>query len=64
MGHFARTQGFLIQRQPYKLLLVSTGNIKNEELETLFLRNLERIVEAFSIYGFIELDRTTLTFHI
>ena len=55
---------YLIQRQPYKLLLVSTGNIKNEELETLFLRNLERIVEAFSTYGFIELDRTTLTFHL
>jgi predicted nuclease of predicted toxin-antitoxin system len=45
-------------------LYISTGNIKNEELETLLLRNLERIVEAFSIYGFIELDRTTLTFHM
>ena len=27
---------FLTIRQPYKLLLVSTGNIKNSQLETLF----------------------------
>ena len=28
---------FLLQRRPWKLLLVSTGNITNAELEALFL---------------------------
>ena len=27
---------FLLRRQPYKLLLVATGNISNRELEQLF----------------------------
>ena len=54
---------FLVHRQPYKLLLVSTGNIKNSDLEHLFLRNIEQIAEAFSRYDFIEMDWTTLTFH-
>ena len=55
---------FLIHRQPYKLLLVSTGNIRNVELEFLFYQNIEHIVEAFDRYDFIEIDRTTLTCHV
>jgi len=31
---------FVLRHQPYKLLLVSTGNISNEELEQLFRNNL------------------------
>ena len=54
---------FMIARIPYKLLLVSTGNIKNSELEPLFLQNIEQIVEAFATYDFIELDRTLIIFH-
>ena len=33
---------FHLHHQPYKLLLVSTGNIRNLELETLFLANIEK----------------------
>ena len=54
---------FLLHQQPYKLLLVSTGNIKNAELEQVFQRNIESISEAFEINDFIEIDRNTLTFH-
>ena len=54
---------FMIVRRPYKLLLVSTGNIKNSELEPLFLQNIEQIVEAFATYDFIEIDRTLIIFH-
>lgn len=54
---------FLINRQPYKLLLVSTGNVSNAELEVLFHQNIEQIVESFDRYDFIEIDRTALTFH-
>ena len=55
---------FLLSHIPYKLLLVSTGNIKNAELESLFLRNIERIVEAFTTYDFVEIDRTMLIFRM
>ena len=54
---------FLLRHQPYKLLLVTTGNISNKELERLFRDNLERMVQALETYDFIELDRTTLICH-
>jgi predicted nuclease of predicted toxin-antitoxin system len=55
---------FLLSRRPHKLLLVSTGNIRNTELETLLAANLERIVESFDSFYFVELDRKTLIFHV
>lgn len=54
---------FLLRHQPYKLLLVSTGNISNKELEQLFRNNLEAILKAFETHDFVELDRSTLTCH-
>ena len=54
---------FLLSRRPYKLLLISTGNISNAELEVLFMSNLERIAEGFDTLDFIELDRKALIFH-
>ena len=54
---------FLLRHQPYKLLLVATGNISNRELEQLFQDNLESIVKAFETYDFVEVDRTTLICH-
>lgn len=32
---------FLLHRKPFKLLLISTGNIRNSELELLFRANIE-----------------------
>ena len=54
---------FMIARRPYKLLLVSTGNIKNSELESLFFQNIEQVVEAFATHDFIEIDRALIIFH-
>jgi predicted nuclease of predicted toxin-antitoxin system len=54
---------FLLRHEPYKLLLVATGNINNKELQQLFQSNLDAIVSAFETYEFIELDRTSLTCH-
>jgi predicted nuclease of predicted toxin-antitoxin system len=54
----------LLYHEPYKLLLVSTGNIKNTELELLLLTNINQIVTAFTAYDFIEIDRTSLIFHM
>jgi predicted nuclease of predicted toxin-antitoxin system len=55
---------FMVAQRPYKLLLVSTGNISNRELERLFQQNLAAIVAGFATHDFIELNRTRLTFHI
>ena len=55
---------FLLRHEPYKLLLVATGNITNNELERLFQQNLEQIVRGFEQYDFIELGRTALICHL
>ena len=40
---------FLLTGLPYKLLIVSTGNITNADLEALFLPNIAAIVTAFQM---------------
>jgi predicted nuclease of predicted toxin-antitoxin system len=54
---------FLLFGRPYKLLLVSTGNIANADLETLFLAELPAIAATFESYEYLELTRTALVFH-
>jgi predicted nuclease of predicted toxin-antitoxin system len=54
---------FLLAGRPYKLLLISTGNITNVELETLFTPQLAAIVEAFENHSFVELSREALIIH-
>jgi len=47
----------LLQHRPGKLLLVSTGNIKNRELEALLLPNLPAIVAVLEVSDFVQLTR-------
>jgi predicted nuclease of predicted toxin-antitoxin system len=54
---------FHLHHQPYKLLLVSTGNIRNSELESLFLASLEKLTEGFETFDFIEMNRGAVIFH-
>lgn len=54
---------FLTVQQPYKLLLVTTGNIRNSELETLFAANLSLIVDLLSQNNYIELSRDSVIVH-
>ncbi len=54
---------FIVHHIPYKLLLISSGNISNQALEQLFLNNLSTLVSGFATYDFIEIDRSTITFH-
>ena len=56
-------QSFLLQQKPYKLLLVSTGNIRNSELEVLFEAYLTQIVELLESCQYIELARSSLVVH-
>lgn len=55
---------FLLARKPYKLLLISTGNIKNADLEALFVPQISALVAAFATYDYIELTCTALVFHL
>ncbi|WP_363080392.1 DUF5615 family PIN-like protein [Leptolyngbya sp. 'hensonii'] len=54
---------FLTVQQPYKLLLVTTGNIKNTDLEILFTTNLPLIVDLLSQHNYIELIRDSVIVH-
>ncbi|MDQ1612039.1 MAG: hypothetical protein QOG00_1970 [Pyrinomonadaceae bacterium] len=55
---------FLLRRRPSKLLLVSTGNIRNADLESLLLSNLEKIAVQFYIFDFIEINQQAIIFHV
>ena len=55
---------FLLRHEPWKLLLVSTGNIGNSELLRLFQLNLDQLAEAFKSFDFIELNRTSMICHL
>lgn len=55
-------ESFVLYRKPWKLLLVSTGNIGNSDLKSLFQSSVERIVEGFKSLSFIELGRSDIIF--
>ncbi len=48
---------------PSKLLLVSTGNIKNKYLYNLITKHSGQIISLFSEYNLIEIDNTDLIAH-
>ena len=56
-------QSFLLQGQPYKLLLVATGNIKNSDLEALFQQHLSQLVELLQTYSYVEVGRNAIIIH-
>ncbi|KPQ32213.1 MAG: hypothetical protein HLUCCA11_22100 [Phormidesmis priestleyi Ana] len=56
-------QSFLLKEQPYKLLLVATGNIKNAELEDLFAKHLNQLTESFEHHGYLELGYDAIVIH-
>jgi predicted nuclease of predicted toxin-antitoxin system len=48
----------LLRGRPAKLLLVSTGNITNRELEALVVPLIPTIVREFGTHSFLELGRS------
>jgi predicted nuclease of predicted toxin-antitoxin system len=54
---------FLLHKSPYKLLLISAGNISNDELEALLARHFPALVAALTDSHFVELDRENLIIH-
>jgi len=51
---------FYINGKPYKLILVTTGNIRNRELLTLFDNLIENIIEKLSTSNIIEINKNQI----
>jgi predicted nuclease of predicted toxin-antitoxin system len=54
----------LVAPLPPKLLLISNGNISNDEIWQLFAANLAAMEAAFGQHDFVELSRTAITVHV
>ncbi len=54
---------FLLLGKPYKLLLISTGNIPNTALLSLYMAYLPLITTALQTHRYVELSRTALIVH-
>jgi predicted nuclease of predicted toxin-antitoxin system len=55
-------QSFFVAGQP-TLLLLSTGNVSNVQLQALFKQNLPRIIAAFNGHRFVEITLSELVVH-
>jgi len=55
---------YLVRGLPPKLLFVTTGNIKNDDLLELFRANLPAIENGLSSHSFVEIDGGGLTMHL
>lgn len=54
---------FWLQNRPQKLLLISTGNIRNSELETLLTANFEQLIAGLTENRYVELTREHVIVH-
>ena len=54
---------FWLQNRPNKLLLISTGNIRNAELETLLIANFDQLISGLTENRYIELTRKYVIAH-
>lgn len=46
---------FLLQKQPHQLLIVGTGNIRNDDLIDRFQKEVPRMVDLFLQFDYLEL---------
>ena len=54
---------FLLRGEPFKLLLVATGNIRNVELLALFDLHLPDLANLFVKAAFVEMNHQGLVLH-
>jgi len=50
----------ILKNSPEKLLLITTGNIKNRQLLDLFRKNFQEIARLFELYDLIEMNNSEL----
>lgn len=51
---------YLIKRQPYKLLYVTTGNLRNRPLLDLFRASLPQLINVLELSAVVELNQRTI----
>ena len=56
-------ESYLLFSKPAKLILVKTGNIKNNDLLQLFKKNLSILVTLMQSANFIEITKTEIISH-
>ena len=56
-------ESFILYKRPYKLLLITTGNISNKELESLFLKYLDYLSLQFDQHYYLEINRQAIIIH-
>ncbi|VEP18211.1 conserved hypothetical protein [Hyella patelloides LEGE 07179] len=54
---------FMTIQKPSKLLLISTGNIENSELERIFKNNLSTLIDLLQNNNYIEMNRDEIIVH-
>ena len=57
------SSSFWLQNRPQRLLLISTGNIRNTELETLLIANFDQLISALTENRYVELTREHVIVH-
>ena len=55
---------FWLQNRPNKLLLISTGNIRNADLEALLIMNFDELIKGLAENRFVELTREHIIVHM
>ncbi|MGH9840179.1 MAG: DUF5615 family PIN-like protein [Blastocatellia bacterium] len=53
----------ILEKRPAKLLLITTGNIVNQQLLSLFEQNFKTILQLFEAYDVVELNNSFLIGH-
>ena len=56
-------ESYILRKEPPKLLLIKTGNIRNSALISLFDHHLELLVELFSLHSLIEITKAEIVVH-
>ena len=51
---------YTANREPYRLLYLTTGNIRNKELLEIFNNNIKKIITEFTNSYVIEVNRTSI----
>jgi len=55
---------FWLKNRPEKLLLISTGNLRNKELEEILSANFDQIIAELTKHRFVELTRGHVIVHV
>ncbi len=55
---------FMIKKEPYKLLYLTTGNIKNAELLRLFTMNFDSLLQDLLEHQVVEMSNSRIIVHV